>query len=157
MIRAAAPQDHTAIFAIWQRAIDATHDFITPDDRRFYAAMFCDAYLPQAPLSLAIDDNDGAMRGFIGLSLGGPWEKDGHIDALFIDPDHSRRGWGRALVEHAVRQCQGALYVEANEQNQPAVRFYDHLGFARIGRSEADHCGRPYPLIIMRRPALAFP
>jgi putative acetyltransferase len=72
------------------------------------------------------------------------------MDSLFIDPAYCGRGLGRAMVEHA---CSIApdLSVDVNEQNEAAVAFYRHLGFAQVGRSPVDGSGRPYPLLHMKR------
>ena len=43
----------------------------------------------------------------------------------------------------------GATRVDVNEQNEPALGFYRHLGFAVVGRSALDGQGRPYPLLHM--------
>jgi putative acetyltransferase len=65
---------------IWRRAVDATHDFLSPADRRDIEAEVV-AFLPGAPLDLAVDETDRAI-GFLLL--------DGsHMEALFVDPDVS--------------------------------------------------------------------
>ena len=75
---------------IWRRAVDATHHFLSPEDRRHIEAEVA-AFLPRAPLDLALDETDRAI-GFMLL--------DGnHMEALFIDPDFRGTGVGRALVE----------------------------------------------------------
>jgi putative acetyltransferase len=73
----------------------------------------------------------------------------GHIDALFIRPQHHGAGVGRQLVEHAVG-THSTLTTSVNEQNTQAMGFYERLGFLRTGRSPLDDQGRPYPLIHLR-------
>lgn len=120
--------------------VDATHDFLSPEDRRDIEVEVA-AFLPGAPLDLAVDDNDRA----IALML-----LDGsHMEALFVDPDFRGRGIGRSLVEDAVKRHRD-LSTEVNEQNLQAIGFYERLGFVRCGRSAVDGQGRPYPLIHLR-------
>jgi putative acetyltransferase len=136
-LRDSGPADAAAVVDIWRRAVDATHDFLLPEDRQAIEAEVA-VFLPQAPLRLAIDDT-GRPVGFMLL--------DGnHMEALFIDPDARGKGVGRALVEDALAQ-QAGLTTDVNEQNRQAIGFYERMGFVRTGRSPTDGQGRPYPLI----------
>lgn len=140
-IRRARPQDGARAVAIWAAAVDATHDFLAPADRAAIGREVA-AFLPAAPLWLAVDDDDRA-QGFMLL--------DGaHMEALFIDPGQRGTGIGRRLVEHALT-LHPAITTDVNEQNAQAVGFYRHLGFVPTGRSARDGQGRPYPLIHLRR------
>ena len=75
-----------------------------------------------------------------------------NVEALFVAPEHARRGGGRMLLEHA-RTLKGPLRVDVNEQNPEAVRFYEANGFHVIGRSPVDDAGRPFPLLHLREDA----
>jgi putative acetyltransferase len=139
-IRKSTLTDGARIMEIWRRAVDATHHFLSPEDRRHIEAEVA-AFLPRAPLDLALDETGRA----IGLML-----LDGsHMEALFIDPDFRGTGVGRALVEDAVKRYPD-LSTDVNEQNLQAIGFYERLGFERCGRSAVDGQGRPYPLIHLR-------
>jgi putative acetyltransferase len=139
-IRKSTLADGMRVMEIWRRAVDATHDFLTARDR-------CDietevaAFLPVAPLDLATDERDYPV-GFMLLD-------DGHMEALFVDPDFRGSGVGRTLVEEAIRRHPD-LSTDVNEQNLQAIGFYQRLGFERCGRSGVDGQGRPYPLIHLR-------
>lgn len=136
-IRPSTPADSQPAIEIWCAAVDATHDFLTPEDR---AAIEREvrAFLPGAPLWLAVDEK-GRPLAFMLL--------DGtKMEALFVDPAVRGRGVGRALVEHAL-SLHPILTTDVNEQNGQAVGFYRRLGFVAIGRSVTDGQGRPYPLI----------
>ncbi|MGN6691870.1 MAG: acetyltransferase, partial [Sphingopyxis sp.] len=56
-IRASTPADGARVVEIWRDAVDATHDFLTPEDR---AAIEDEVrgFLPAAPLWLAVEEND---------------------------------------------------------------------------------------------------
>ena len=139
-IRQSTPADGERAVQIWRDAVDATHDFLTAEDR---AAIEVEvqSFLPAAPLWLAVDADDRPV-GFMLL--------DGSsMEALFIDPAHRGAGVGRALVAHALED-HPTLTTDVNEQNGQAVGFYERLGFVSTGRSERDGQGRAYPLTHLR-------
>ena len=125
---------------IWRRAVDATHHFLAPNDRSAIEAEVLD-FFPQVSLDLAVDAS-GTPQGFMFLH-------DGHLEALFIDPDQHGTGIGKALISRALA-AHPDLSTDVNEQNPGALGFYEHLGFLRTGRSALDGQGRPYPLIHLR-------
>lgn len=139
-LRASTSRDAARILDIWSRAVDATHGFLLPADRAAIGEEV-KAFLPQAPLTLAVNAADHAL-GFM-------FVHEGHMEALFIDPDHHGKGIGRALVESALA-LHPALTTDVNEQNGEALSFYRRLGFEPTGRSDLDGQGRPYPLIHLR-------
>lgn len=53
-IRSSRPTDHARIIKIWRGAVDATHHFLSIEDRIAIDREVC-AFLPQAPLVLAVD------------------------------------------------------------------------------------------------------
>ncbi|MFK3777678.1 acetyltransferase [Agrobacterium sp. NPDC089420] len=139
-LRPSTGRDASRILDIWSRAVDATHDFLLPADRTAIGQEV-ETFLPGAPLTLAVDASDQAL-GFMFLH-------DGHMEALFIDPDHHGKGIGRALVLRALA-LHPALTTDVNEQNVKAMAFYRRLGFEPTGRSDLDGQGRPYPLVHLR-------
>ena len=125
---------------IWRDAVDATHGFLTPADCAEIDAMVA-AWMPTVELWM-IDDDGGRPVGFLVM--------DGNlIDALFVDPAVHGRGYGTALLGHALALAPDAA-VDASEQADNALAFYEARGFVRIGRSETDPQGRPYPLVRLR-------
>ncbi|MDF3981636.1 acetyltransferase [Luteibacter sp. PPL201] len=136
-IRLSRPDDGDRVVAIWRAAVDATHDFLTPDDRLAIDAMVC-GFLPQATLWLAVDAQDRPLA-FMLID-------DGHMEALFVDPVYRGQGLGATLVRHGLT-LHPRMTTDVNEQNAQAVGFYERMGFVRTGRSPLDGQGRPYPLI----------
>lgn len=128
--------DYTALVGIWERSVRATHDFLTETDLIEIKAALIPDYFPNVDL-YAIDD-DGRIVGFIGLS-------GMTIEMLFIDSDCRNRGYGSLLIDFAKQR--GATNVDVNEQNPPALDFYQAKGFRVIGRDETDTSGRPYPML----------
>ncbi|MGS0892353.1 acetyltransferase [Burkholderia stagnalis] len=139
-IRKSTAADSTRVLDIWRGAVDATHHFLSGDDRRAIEAEVV-AFLPGAPLDLAVDD--------IGRPIGFMLLDGSRMEALFIDPAHRGTGVGRLLVEEALRRHPD-LSTDVNEQNEQAAGFYARLGFERCGRSALDGQGRPYPLVHLR-------
>ena len=136
-IRRSRPDEGDRIIEIWRSAVDATHDFLTPEDRRAIDEMVC-GFLPQTPLWLAVDEND---RPLAFMLIDG-----GHMEALFVDPAHRGTGIGAALVRHGLA-LHPKMTTDVNAQNGQAVCFYERMGFRQTGRSPVDGQGRPYPLI----------
>lgn len=139
-LRPSRPEDGPRAVQIWAAAVDATHDFLTPEDRAAIGREV-EAFLPSAPLTLAVDDRDRAI-GFMLID-------GGYMEALFIDPEHRGAGVGAILIDYALA-VHPVLTTDVNEQNAQAVGFYEHMGFERIGWSATDGQGRPYPLIHLR-------
>ncbi|PVM83786.1 acetyltransferase [Caulobacter endophyticus] len=139
--RQSTPADGDRVVEIWRRAVDATHDFLSPEDRAAIEAEV-QGFLPTAPLWLAVDENDVAAAFML---LDGA-----HMEALFVDPDRRGTGVGRGLVTLALER-HPVLTTDVNEQNGQAVGFYARMGFVPTGRSETDGQGRSYPLIHLRR------
>ena len=66
-----------------------------------------------------------------------------HLISLWTAPTHRRRGVGRLLVNGVLDWARGRsarmLQLMVTSNNEPAIRFYERLGFIRTGRTE------PYP------------
>lgn len=146
-LRRARPADMGRLVEVWLSSVRATHHFLSEADIQGLLALVRDVALPKLEEVWLVCDDDDVALGFMGLD--GP-----HLEAIFIDPSHLRRGSGRRLVEHA-RRLKGALRVSVNEQNLAAIRFYVALGFDVVGRSPLDDAGRPFPLLHMRDAAVA--
>ena len=139
IVRKGTAADAPRALEIWRDAVDATHGFLTPADRVDIDALVV-GWLPTVDLWM-VDDGDRPV-GFLVM--------DGDmIDALFVDPAAHGRGFGTALVDHALTLAPNAL-VDASEQATNALPFYEARGFVRVGRSETDPQGRPYPLVHLR-------
>ncbi|MBV1689742.1 acetyltransferase [Novosphingobium sp. G106] len=138
-VRPGTSADVPRALAIWRAAVDATHGFLSAEHRQEIDGIVS-GFLPEAPLWI-VDDADLPV-GFLVM--------DGDmIDALFVDPAVHGRGFGSALIAHALTLAPAAL-VDANEQASNALPFYEARGFVRIGRSELDSDGRPYPIVHLR-------
>jgi putative acetyltransferase len=141
-IRRGSPGDVPRAIEIWRAAVDATHGFLTPQDRAEIDTVVAEQFLPNAELWVATDARDYPV-GFLVM--------DGvAIDALFVDPAFHGQGFGTALLDHALTLSPNAT-VDASEQADNALPFYLARGFRVVGRSETDGQERPYPLIHLAR------
>ena len=82
-IRRAVPADLPRALTIWRAAVDATHGFLTPEDRAEIDGMVERDHLPHVDLWVATDAA-GEVQAFLGMG-------EAEIDSLFVDPAvHSR-------------------------------------------------------------------
>ena len=73
--------------------------------------------------------------GYALMSSGGG---EAHLLNLCVDPDYQRRGLGRLLLEHVLRQAgrTGAdqIFLEVRPSNVAALQLYHAMGFIEVGR-----------------------
>lgn len=143
-LRDARPDDLEDLVRVWRRAVEATHDFLTPADvDGFEAQLRRD--LPRAAARVAVDPEHDTVVGFLAA-------RGGEVDMLFVDPTVHGRGAGTALLEDVARH-HAVLTVDVNEQNPAARDWYGRRGFVECGRSATDADGRPIPILHLRRTA----
>ncbi|MDF2957507.1 MAG: Ribosomal protein S18 acetylase RimI [Candidatus Alkanophagales archaeon MCA70_species_1] len=75
------------------------------------------------------DDRSGEVLGYV------IFYDDGHIISIAVAREHRRHGVGTALVRGVLKASGGRAFVEVRESNVGAQRFYEKLGFKRVGRS----------------------
>lgn len=77
-------------------------------------------------------------RRIAGFILARTAADEAEILTIAVDPNRQGRGYGRVLVEEAMRRLfrdhVSALFLEVDESNQPALRLYRSLGFEEVGR-----------------------
>ena len=72
------------------------------------------------------------------------------IQMLFVDDKYVGKGIGSKLVDYVINNYD-IKYVEVNEDNLIAHKFYLNKGFKDLKRKEYDDYNDPYPIIIMKR------
>ena len=129
------------LLEIWRTSVRASHHFLTETDITRLA--------PQAEGALRhvetlwVMDNGRHPIGFMGA-------QERKIEMLFLHPDYFRKGLGKMFVERAFRDL-NVEYVDVNEQNPDAARFYERMGFKVFRRNERDSEGNPFPILEMKR------
>lgn len=118
------PADVKAISGVHHRACLIAYAFMNwryPIDEveRWYAGKFA-----EWSWTLAALDAD-VITGFIAL-------RGRHIDQLYVDPLHQRRGIGSLLLGQAIESASGRITLDVFEDNLGARAFYERHGF--VGR-----------------------
>ena len=129
------------LLGIWEASVRASHHFLTEAD--------IIRLTPQAEGALRhietlwVMEDDQRPVGFMGV-------QERKIEMLFLHPDYFRKGLGKTLVEQAFRDL-NVEYVDVNEQNPAAEKFYERMGFKTFKRNEFDSEGNPFPILEMKR------
>lgn len=129
-----------ALVAIWEASVRPTHLFLSEDDIVELRPRVRQGLIGIATLVVASDE-EGNPVGFLGV-------EDGKVEMLFIAPEVFGMGVGGRLLDYAT-QVLGACKLDVNEGNPGARGFYEHKGFAVVGRSDLDGEGRPFPILHM--------
>jgi GNAT superfamily N-acetyltransferase len=75
---------------------------------------------------------ESSTRQLLGiLVLDGDW-----VDQLYVDPAHTGRGLGTALLDHAKRERPQGLRLWTFVSNVRAQRFYERHGFVATDRTD---------------------
>lgn len=124
MIREYQIKDTDALVAVWRSASELAHPFLNEGFLAQEEKNLRTIYLPNAE-TWVVEDNETPI-GFIALI-------EDEIGGLFLNPSFHGKGWGKAMVDHAV-DLKGSLRVEVFERNTIGRRFYDRYGFDETGR-----------------------
>ena len=129
------------LLEVWEASVRASHHFLSETD--------IIRLTPQAEGALRYIETlwvvEDGMRpvGFMGV-------QERKIEMLFLHPDYFRKGLGKMLVERAFSDL-NVEYVDVNEQNPDATKFYERMGFKTFKRNECDSEGNPFPILEMKR------
>lgn len=87
-------------------------------------------------------DGDTAC-GIVGSFLDQSDQSQAHVISMWTAPSHRQQGIGRLLMNEVLKWAHSrnarSLVLMVTSNNEPAIRFYERLGFTRTGRTE------PYP------------
>lgn len=138
-IRIATLEDYPKIMEIWESAVKATHDFLSEADFKYFKEIIPRDYLPNLEVYLISENEE--VKGFGAIS-------ENMLEMLFIHNNSRGKGFGKILCQF-LKEKTLFTKVDVNEQNPQAIRFYEKMGFKKIGRSEKDGSGKDYPIIHM--------
>ena len=133
LIRPALPSERHALEALQRRA-----SLSNPGDREALLANPDAIDLPVEQIDAGLVfvlEAAGSIKGFAAILD----REDGNaeLDALFVDPDMWRQGFGRSLVDYCATTAHGrgaaALHVVGNPH---AERFYTACGFELVGTAD---------------------
>ena len=129
------------ILEIWEASVRASHRFLTEEDIGSLYPQAEDA-VRQIETLWVMQDGPRPV-GFMGV-------QERKIEMLFLHPDYFRKGLGKIFVERAFSDL-NVEYVDANEQNPDAVKFYERMGFRTFHRDATDDQGNPFPILRMKK------
>ncbi len=132
MIRQYTDNDVEAVVAVWRKASDLAHPFLSAAFQDVEAENVRNVYPKYA--DIWVREHEGQVVGFIALL-------DAEVGGLFLDPGHHGKGMGRALVDFAVKQ-RGSLTVEVFRDNTIGRAFYDAYGFKRTSEYRHEASGQ---------------
>lgn len=144
----AQKKDVDSILSLWEDSVKASHCFLTYDEVKNIAQDVRSACEQVKHIILVRTKGDKSeLVGFVGIQDS---DFSATIEMLFVAPKYFAQGIGKALLSEAYAQVLKnvqIIAVDCNEQNPNALKFYQKLGFERVGRSEKDPKGRVYPII----------
>lgn len=129
------------LLEIWETSVRASHHFLTEADITRLAPQ-AEGALRHIETLWVMEDEQHPI-GFMGV-------QGRKIEMLFLHPGYFRKGLGKTLVERAFRDL-NVEYVDVNEQNPDAKKFYERMGFKTFKRNECDSEGNPFPILEMKR------
>lgn len=139
MIEKGHTDNYCELINIWESAVSATHGFLSESDYKSILSQLT-SYFDNVDLFIYKMDNSAV--GFIGIA-------GDKVEMLFVHNQYRGKGIGGKLLRFAIDELH-IRYVDVNEQNKPAILFYEKSGFYGFDRSESDGEGRRYPIIKMK-------
>ena len=127
---------------VWESSVRATHHFLKEEDIVILKGIILNKEVFDQVSLTCIRDSNENIRGIMGVVAE-------NLAMLFVHGDFIGRGIGKQLLSHAISRLH-IKKVEVNEQNEKALRFYEHFGFRIISRSELDDNGMPFPILHMQ-------
>lgn len=79
---------------------------------------------------------------------------EAEILTVVVAPKRRGRGIGRQMMDETIRRLYflrvGALFLEVDESNEPAIGLYRRLGFREVGRRANYYAGGTANALVMR-------
>ena len=138
------PKLISKLLQVWVLSVRASHHFLTEEDIVGLTPQAEGALRHIETLWIVTDDLEPV--GFMGA-------QDRKIEMLFLHPDYFHQGLGKTLVNRAFDEL-NVEFVDVNEQNPEALKFYEHMGFKVFKRNEYDSKGNPFPILELKRDIL---
>ena len=122
-----------------------------PVDREERARNLSNAIANENKLNLIVTIDGGAVIGFL---FGEKFETYNELHAMYIEPDHQRKGAGHALMKHFVGWCDSTKNTKLHvvQYNVRAIEFYKKWGF-EISEKRLPPFEGIQPIFEMIRPA----
>ena len=148
MIRIALPDDALAIHNLHTRSVRGLCARHYPKEviGRWLWGRSPAGYKGIAKKEMYVFEESGAIRGFSHVI-------PTCIVALFVDPDHTRRGVGRALFEHALALIRASGTIPPPfDATLTALPFYLKMGCTEVRRSFVEKNHAKIETVLMQLP-----
>lgn len=133
-------EQQAELFQIWEKSVAASHHFLLPVDFEFYQSIVKFFDFDSLNTYCLVENN--STIGFIAL-------QGSKIEMLFLDPKYFGKGLGQVLISFA-KEAYKVKFVDVNEQNTNAIKFYKKMGFQVFERMPKDDFGNAYPILKMK-------
>jgi L-amino acid N-acyltransferase YncA len=159
-IRPATEADVSAITAIYRHYVlthPATFEIDPPDETEMTARLL-DVFAAALPYWVA--ERDAAVVGYCYVTPYRPRPAYRHTleNSIYIAPDSTGMGIGRALLQQVLEVCSADGYREVvavigDSQNQSSIALHQRAGFVHVGtlRNVGFKLGRWLDTVIMQR------
>ena len=134
--------EYPDLLRIWESSVRATHRFLKEEDILFFKKVIEENDVFSLVHLTCARSESHQILGFMGIS-------GDNLEMLFVESACMGQGIGKMLLLHAINNLDIAR-VDVNEQNEQALRFYEHFGFRTTSRSELDGTGKPFPILHMQ-------
>ena len=94
------------------------------------------AELDRGHLYLGAFDDSGLLLGYAGLAVVGFPHPEAEVHNIGVDPEHQRRGVGRALLRALLAysdEIKAPTFLEVRTDNDSAISLYQAHGFEVVG------------------------
>lgn len=151
-LRAAHPSEAEALSALAMRA--KAHWGYAPET---LASWKDELRISAADISSKLTFAGVAGEEVVGFYSLSPGETDWELDNLWVAPEHMKRGYGRALLDHALaRARQGGATAVIVDSDPNAESFYAECGAVRVGQVAAPIAGHPHRVRPQMRFSIAY-
>lgn len=130
-LREYCENDLDQLMAVWEKSSALAHPFLPGQFVAQVREAIPKLYLPNAETWVTVVAD--RVIGFIAL-LGSV------VGAVFVDPEHHGKGFGRQLMDKA-RRLKGELEVDVFAENSIGCRFYRNYGFSEIATNSHQETG----------------
>ena len=118
-IRHYVDSDLEELLSAWESASRLAHPFLTESFMEKVKHDIPNVYIPNADTWVLVENQ--RVVGFIAL-IGN------EVGAIFVDPNHHDKGYGKALMDKA-QSLHDELELDVFKENSIGRQFYDRYGF----------------------------
>lgn len=132
----AKPTDYSKILTIWEKSVQATHDFLSQTDHEFFKEAI-PKFFTDLEILLWFDEDN--LIGFTATT-------SQELEMFFLDPVFIGKGYGSQILKWLI-EYKEINRIDVNKQNKQATKFYQKHGFKIDSESQRDGYGKPYPIL----------